>query len=88
MEPKVSVKHHNLRIKWQFSTIDIPVSDITDVTLDDTYAGEEKRAIRLGFPYGHTDRVVIKTRSETYLLYTSNGGMKDKIETLMKQAAV
>lgn len=47
MEPKVSVKHHNLRIKWQFSTIDIPVSDITDVTLDDTYAGEEKRAITI-----------------------------------------
>ncbi|KML03017.1 PH domain-containing protein [Rossellomorea marisflavi] len=88
MEPKVSIKQHILRIKWQFSTIDIPVSDITDVTLDDTYAGEEKRAIRLGFPYGHTDRVVIKTTNETYLLYTSNGGMKDKIETLMKQAAV
>ncbi|USK93254.1 SunI/YnzG family protein [Rossellomorea marisflavi] len=88
MEPKVSIKQHILRIKWQFSTIDIPVSDITDVTLDDTYAGEEKRAIRLGLPYGHTDRVVIKTTNETYLLYTSNGGMKDKIETLMKQAAV
>ncbi|MEW5571366.1 SunI/YnzG family protein [Rossellomorea marisflavi] len=58
------------------------------MSVDKTYAGEEKRAIRLGFPYGHTDRVVIKTRSETYLLYTSNGGMKDKIETLMKQAAV
>jgi Bacterial PH domain len=88
MEPKVSVKQHNLRIKWQFSTIDIPASSIKEVTLDDTYAGEEKRAIRLGFPYGHTDRVVIRTTSETYLLYTSNVGVKDKIETLMKQAAV
>lgn len=84
MEVKVSRIGENLRIKWQFSQIDIPFSEIKDVTKDDTYSGEEKTAMRLGFPYGHTDRVVIKTSSETYILYTSNGGMKEKILSFME----
>ncbi|MGG4169398.1 PH domain-containing protein [Rossellomorea vietnamensis] len=79
MEVKVSRNNENLRIKWQLSQIDIPLSEIKDVSMDDTYGGEDQNAIRIGFPYGHTDRVVIKTRSETYILYTSNGGLKDKI---------
>ncbi|WP_034762099.1 SunI/YnzG family protein [Rossellomorea vietnamensis] len=84
MEVKVSRNNEDLRIKWQLSQIDIPLSEIKDVTMDDTYGGEDKKAIRIGFPYGHTDRVVIKTRSETYILYTSNGELKDKILSFME----
>jgi Bacterial PH domain len=84
VEVKASRNNENLRIKWQLSQIDIPLSEIKDVTLDDTYGGEDKKAIRIGFPYGHTDRVVIKTSAETYILYTSNGGLKDKILSFME----
>ncbi|OXS63870.1 PH (Pleckstrin Homology) domain-containing protein [Bacillus sp. V-88] len=84
MEVKVSRNNENLRIKWQLSQIDIPLSQIKDVLMDDTYGGEDMKAIRIGFPYGHTDRVVIKTRSETYILYTSNGGLKDKILSFLE----
>ncbi|CAN7518671.1 SunI/YnzG family protein [Rossellomorea sp. LjRoot5] len=84
MEVKVLRNNENLRIKWQLSQIDIPLSEIKDVTMDDTYGGEDKKAIRIGLPYGHTDRVVIKTRSETYILYTSNDGLKDKILSFME----
>ncbi|MBW3112333.1 MULTISPECIES: PH domain-containing protein [Bacillaceae] len=84
MEVKVSRKDGNLHIKWQLSQIDIPISNIKEVSMDDTYSGEEKMAVRIGLPYGHTDRVVIKTRSKTYILYTSNGGLKEKILSYME----
>ncbi|MGN7938694.1 SunI/YnzG family protein [Virgibacillus sp. 6R] len=59
-------------IKWQLSKVEIPISDILDVSLDETYGGVEKEAIRIGTPYGTTDRVVIKTKTKTFILYTSN----------------
>lgn len=31
-----------------------------------------KEAVRIGFPYGSTDRVVIKTAYNTYILFTTN----------------
>ncbi|MFC0190382.1 hypothetical protein ACFFJY_18935 [Fictibacillus aquaticus] len=82
-EIKVAKKGEHLLIKWQLSKIEIPLSDITDVVNDDTYAGEEKSAIRIGNPYGNTDRVVIKTLKGTYVLFTSIGGMRDKILSFM-----
>jgi Bacterial PH domain len=84
MEVKVSRSNENLRIKWQLSQIDTPFSEIKEVTMDETYGGEDHKAIRIGFPYGHTDRVVIKTSAETYILYTSNDGLKDKILSFME----
>lgn len=59
-------------IKWQLSTIEIPISDIIRVTQDDTYAGEGKQAIRIGTPYATTDRIVLQTVSATYILFTTN----------------
>lgn len=59
-------------IKWQLSKIEIPLSDILDVSLDNTYGGEEKESIRIGTPYGTTDRITIKTKTSTYILYTTN----------------
>jgi hypothetical protein len=79
MEVKVSKNDDNLNIKWQLSNIIIPLSDIKKVRDDDTYGGEGKTAMRIGYPYGHTDRVVIQTSSETFILFTSNGGLKEKI---------
>ncbi|TYS90102.1 PH domain-containing protein [Rossellomorea aquimaris] len=78
MEVKVSKNDENLNIKWQLSNIIIPLSDIKEVRDDDTYSGEGKTAMRIGYPYGHTDRVVIQTNSETFILFTSNG-LKEKI---------
>lgn len=59
-------------IRWLFSKITIPISDILAITTDDTYGGKEKQAIRLGRPYGTTDRVVIVTTENTYILFTTN----------------
>ncbi|NGZ74457.1 SunI/YnzG family protein [Saccharibacillus alkalitolerans] len=59
-------------IKWQLSKIEIPAADIVAVSLDDTYAGSDAEAIRIGTPYGTTDRVVLKTKNQTYILYTTN----------------
>ncbi|WP_142829699.1 SunI/YnzG family protein [Planococcus soli] len=59
-------------IRWLLTKITIPISDILAVTIDDTYGGKEKQAIRIGRPYGTTDRVVIVTRESTYILFTTN----------------
>ncbi|MBM7602400.1 hypothetical protein JOC75_000370 [Metabacillus crassostreae] len=78
----ISVKKSNdtVIIKWQLSKVEIPVADILNVCLDDTYGGEEKEAIRIGTPYGTTDRVVIKAKIKTYILYTTNPStIKNKI---------
>jgi len=70
----IDVKKENdhVIIRHQFTKIEIPVSDIMEVSLDDTYGGEPKEAIRVGTPYGTTDRIVIKTKTSHYILYTSN----------------
>ncbi|MEI2666264.1 hypothetical protein V8G47_16715 [Rossellomorea sp. LJF3] len=70
-------------MKYQLTKIEIPLSDIKDVVNDDTYGGEEKSALRIGTPYGHTDRVVIKTKKGTYILFTSIGGLRVKILSIM-----
>lgn len=78
----VTKNNEKLHIKWQLSTIEIPLSEITKVFNDDTYRGEERNGIRIGLPYGNTDRLVINTKSETYIIFTSNG-LKDKIQSFM-----
>ncbi|RLQ94643.1 SunI/YnzG family protein [Falsibacillus albus] len=83
MEVKVSRNGQHLQMKWQLSKIDIPLSEIKEVQNDDTYGGEDKEAIRIGFPYGTTNRVVIKTRSETYIIFTSKSNLKEKILSFM-----
>ncbi|MCY7562849.1 SunI/YnzG family protein [Paenibacillus macerans] len=50
-----------LIITWQLSKTEIFLKDIEEVGFDETYGGEEKNAIRIGTPYGTTDRVFIKT---------------------------
>jgi hypothetical protein len=81
---KIEQLNDNLVISWLLSKIEIPISEIVEVTLDDTYGGEEKTAIRIGTPYGETDRVVIHTHSNIYILFTTNGvSIKNKISSFM-----
>lgn len=72
--PTISVRkiNDNLIIKWQLSHFTIPLEDILEVMEDDTYGGKEANAIRIGPPYGTTDRIFIKTTNKNYLLFTSN----------------
>jgi hypothetical protein len=87
-ELKVTEKDDVLLIRWQLSKIEIPLTDIVSVESDDTYGGKEKSAIRIGNPYGHTDRVVIQTKTETYILFTSIGGLREKILSYQQHGEV
>ncbi|USL16730.1 SunI/YnzG family protein [Bacillus thuringiensis] len=62
-----------LIISWQLTEITIPLRDVIEVTEDDTYAGvEESNVIRIGTPYGTTNRILIKTAKQNYVLFTTN----------------
>ncbi|PHI49761.1 hypothetical protein B9T64_07210 [Bacillus halotolerans] len=69
---KVGKSNENLIINWQLSKVEIPIKEINNVFLDPNYGGEEKSAVRIGFPYGSTDRVVIKTTKCAYILFATN----------------
>lgn len=50
-----------------------PLRDVIEVTEDATYAGVEvTSAIRIGTAYGTTDRILIKTVKQNYVLFTTN----------------
>lgn len=61
-----------LIISWQLAKVQIPLSDIIEVTEDATYAGVEENVIRIGTAYATTDRILIKTVKQNYLLFTTN----------------
>ncbi|MFE7083278.1 hypothetical protein [Priestia megaterium] len=61
-----------LVIKWQLATFNIPLEDIIEVSGDDTYGGTNADAIRIGPPYGTTDRIFIKTKKQNYMIFTTN----------------
>ncbi|WP_088012314.1 hypothetical protein [Gottfriedia acidiceleris] len=69
---KVEKIGNELIIKHQLTKVEIPINEIVNVTSDDTYAGKEKDAIRIGSPYGTTDRIAIQTKTNNYLLFTTN----------------
>ncbi|XAK55387.1 hypothetical protein AAHT66_14560 [Bacillus inaquosorum] len=68
----VKKSNENLIINLQLSKIAILIQEIDDVLLNPNYDREGKSAVRIGFPYGSTDRVVIKTANSTYILFTTN----------------
>ncbi|MYL18854.1 hypothetical protein GLW04_03070 [Halobacillus litoralis] len=70
-------------ISWHFSKVEIPKTDIIEVIDDDTYGGEEKTAVRMGYPYATTERLFIRTNNQNYILFTNNTSIKGKIESLM-----
>ncbi|MGE7887617.1 hypothetical protein ACQKN7_09570 [Bacillus cereus] len=62
-----------LIISWQLAEVTIPLRDVLEVTEDATYAGvEELTAIRIGTAYGTTDRILIRTVKQNYVLFTTN----------------
>ena len=66
-------KKEELIISWQLAKITIPLRDVIEVTEDATYAGvEDTSAIRIGTAYGTTDRILIKTVKQNYVLFTTN----------------
>jgi hypothetical protein len=69
---EVNKTDKELIIKWQLTEVSIPFQEIEEVVEDDTYAGEDTSAIRIGAPYGTTDRIYIKTKKQNYILYTTN----------------
>ncbi|MCU5130404.1 hypothetical protein OCA18_18260 [Bacillus cereus] len=71
----INVKKTNeeLIIPWQLAEITIPLRDVIEITEDATYAGvEEVDVIRIGTAYGTTDRILIKTVKQNYVLFTTN----------------
>ncbi len=78
-EVKVEKKSDQLVIKWQFSKIKVPLSEIMEVSYDDTYAGENKSAMRIGYPDGTTDRILIRTVRQNYIIYTNIEGTQERI---------
>lgn len=68
----ISKKENDLVIKWQMSKTSIPIKDITSIAFDNTYGGGPNEAVRIGTPYGTTDRLVIHTETRSYLLFTTN----------------
>ncbi|MGE7603178.1 hypothetical protein ACQKL5_11800 [Peribacillus sp. NPDC097675] len=83
----IQLSNDHLIIKWQLSRIEIPISDIVKVTRDETYAGEGTHAIRIGTPYATTDRIVLKTKSDTYILFTTNvAAIENKITSLIDRS--
>lgn len=62
-----------LIISWQLAEVTIPLRDVLEVTEDATYAGvEEPTAIRIGTAYATTDRILIRTVKQNYVLFTTN----------------
>ncbi|MFS8354898.1 hypothetical protein ABHN12_27655 [Bacillus nitratireducens] len=62
-----------LIISWQLAEVTIPLREVLVVTEDATYAGvEERTAIRIGTAYGTTDRILIRTVKQNYVLFTTN----------------
>ncbi|MEC1525957.1 hypothetical protein P9D43_28570 [Neobacillus niacini] len=84
-EIKLEKLNDRLIIKWQLTKIEIPISDILEVTQDDTYyGGGAKDSIRIGFPNGTADRIVIITKSDTYVLFTNVDAIKKKVLSFVK----
>ncbi len=62
-----------LIISWQLAEVTIPLRDVLEVIEDATYAGvEEPTAIRIRTAYGTTDRILIRTVKQNYVLFTTN----------------
>ncbi|MGE0993779.1 hypothetical protein ACQGR0_10965, partial [Bacillus sp. GMa5/2] len=69
----VKKTNEELIISWQLAEITIPLRDVIEITEDATYAGvEEVDVIRIGTAYGTTDRILIKTVKQNYVLFTTN----------------
>ncbi|WP_145146675.1 hypothetical protein [Paenibacillus xylanexedens] len=67
--------------------IEVSISNITSVTLDDTYGGSELSAVRIGAAYGASETILIRTTNQSYILFTSNEALFPKISDLVSSTA-
>lgn len=84
---RVQQVENQLVIRWQLSKIEIPISDIKAVTLDDTYGGSEPSAVRIGAAYGASETILIRTTHQSYILFTSNEALFPKISAILSNNA-
>ncbi|WP_280771185.1 hypothetical protein [Salipaludibacillus daqingensis] len=84
-EIDVSTSRSHLIIQWQLSNIKVPIKEITEISHDDSYGGVNQPGIRIGTPSDSTDRLVIKTPSRNFILFTSKGPqLENKLNSIMK----
>ncbi|MFD2923138.1 hypothetical protein [Halobacillus naozhouensis] len=81
---KVKESNENIIVSWQLSKVEIPKNETIEVISDETYGGEEQTAMRIGYPYATTERVVIKTSKQNYILFTNDTSIKNKIDRMIK----
>jgi len=75
-----------LVIRRQFSKIEIPIVHIRSVTLDDTYGGSEPSAIRIGPVNGTSERILIRTVNQSYILFTNSVNLYPNIRDMLQPA--
>ena len=80
---QVKEESGSIIISWQLSRVEIPKHEITEVLSDSTYGGEERTAVRIGYLYATTERVVIKTSQENYILFTNDTSIRNKVERMI-----
>jgi len=84
---KVQQVENQLIIRWQLSKVEIPISEIKAVTLDDTYGGSEPSAVRIGAAYGASKTILIRKTHQSYILFTSNESLFPKISAMLSNNA-
>lgn len=81
---RVKEKDGMVVLKWMLSEVKIPKAHILEVVSDETYGGKDIQALRMGFPYATTERYLLKTTEQNYLLYTGDHHLKKRIEEMVK----
>ncbi|ARJ50324.1 hypothetical protein [Staphylococcus lutrae] len=76
MAMTVKKNENEVHIQWRVADIHIPNSEIRNVTEDqDIHAVPDvgsKKVSRIGSTFGKTNRVIIDTDSQQYIIYTFN----------------
>lgn len=80
---KVKEKNGQIIISWMFSKVEIPKNEIKEINSDDTYGGEEQKALRIGYPNATYERILIKTKKQNYILFTNDTSIQNKIERMI-----
>lgn len=84
---QVKQKDKYITLTWFFTKINIPLAEITRVTMDDSLLGKSKSAFRIGFPYVTAEKILISTRSASYILYTGQADLLlPKLQLYLEQS--
>ncbi|PEE40963.1 SunI/YnzG family protein [Bacillus pseudomycoides] len=69
---KVTKTHEQLTIEWQTAEINILLEDIVEIIEDNDYVPEKKRLVKIGTQSSESDRILIRTTTLDYALFTIN----------------